>query len=134
MCSEERKNCGCIGEILKKILLLQKRDYDDDNFIGCDKPFLGPVLTSVCYNTRPIQLYNCSTGTPWSFSYTLSDGTTGTSDTFRIESLDDCCCTCRLLYTNTDTNTLANTGEYCTIDLNCCGAIRCLPDTSIDLC
>ena len=91
-------------------------------------------MTSVCYNTRPIQLYNCSNGNPWSFSYTLPDGTEGTSNIFRIESLDDCCCTCRLLYLNTESNQYTSTGQFVTINLNCCGAIRCLIDTYIDLC
>lgn len=125
---------SCFFDILKKILILQKREFDQDNFVGCDKPFLGPALTSVCYNTRPIQLYNCSNGNPWSFSYTLPDGTEGTSNIFRIESLDDCCCTCRLLYLNTESNQYTSTGQFVTINLNCCGAIRCLIDTYIDLC
>lgn len=134
MCSDERKDCGCIGEILKKILILQRKDFECDNFTGCDKPFLGPVLNSVCYNTRPIQLFNCCTGTPWSFTFNGDNEVTGTSDILRVESLDDCCCTCRILYNNPTTNQLESTGEFCTIDLKCCGAIRCLPDTSIDLC
>ncbi len=136
MCSEERNECNsCISEILKKIILLQRQDYDLDCFAGCDKPFLGPTPTSICYNTRPIQLYTCCNGTPWTFSYTLSDGTTtGTTDIFRVEALDDCCCTCRLLYTDPTTNQLANTGDFVTIDLGCCGAVRCLDDTFIDLC
>ncbi len=134
MCGEERNDCGCIGEILRKILILQRKDTEDCCFTGCDKPFLGPNLNSICYNTRPIQLYNCSTGTPWSFTYTLDDGTTGTSDVFRVEALDECCCTCRLLATNTANNELTNTGRCVTIDLRCVGAIRCLPDTSVDLC
>lgn len=132
MCSGDNNCSSCISEVLRKILLLQRQDFDCDNFSGCDKPFLGPTPTSICYNTRPIQLYNCCTGTPWSFEYTLADGTTGTSDTFRVESVDDCCCTCRLLYTNGGPTGLSSTGNYVTIDLNCCGAIRCLDDTFIE--
>ncbi len=132
-CSEN--NCSsCIFDILKKILILQKREFNQENFVGCDKPFLGPTLTSVCYNTRPIELYNCSNGNPWSFNYTLDDGTEGISNVFRIESLDDCCCTCRLLYLNTESNQYTSTGQFVTIDLKCCGAIRCLTDTYVDLC
>ena len=132
-CSEN--NCSsCIFDILKKILVLQKREFNQENFVGCDKPFLGPALASVCYNTRPIQLYTFSTGQPWSFNYTLADGTTGISNVFRVEALDDCCCTCRLLYLNAETNQYASTGQFVTIDLHCCGACRCLSDTFIDLC
>ena len=132
MCGDNRNDCGCISEILRKILLLQHRECCDDDFVGCDRPFLGPSPVSLTYNTRPVQLYNCCTGTPWSFEYTLADGTTGTSDTFRVESVDDCCCTCRLLYTNGGPTGLSSTGNYVTIDLNCCGAIRCLDDTFIE--
>lgn len=134
MCSEDRNNCSCISEILRKILLLQRQDFDCDNFSGCDKPFLGPTPANICYNTRPIQLYNCCTGTPWTFDYTLADGTTGTSNVFRVESIDDeCCCTCRILYTNAE-GTRTSTGNFVTINLKCCGAIRCLDDTYVELC
>ena len=125
---------SCIFDILKKILILQKQEFDCDNYVGCDKPFLGPSISSVCYNTRPIQLYNCCTGAPWSFNYTLTNGTTGVSNVLRVESLDDCCCTCRILYLNTETNDYLSTNQFVTIDLNCCGAIRCFNDTFIDLC
>ena len=86
---EDRKNCGCIYDILKKILLLQQQDYDNESYSGCDKPYLGPVCTSVCYNTRPIELFNCSTGTAWTFPATVN-GTTVNTSVFRIEALDLC--------------------------------------------
>ena len=127
-------NCSsCISDIIEKIIVLQKQDYDTCNFVGCDKPFLGPITQSTCYNTRPVELYNCSTGTPWSFSYTNSEGTEATTNVLRVEAIDNCCCTCRLLAPNED-NTYTNTNLFVTIDLNCCGAIRCLTDTFIDLC
>ena len=132
-CSEN--NCSsCISDIIEKILVLQKQDYDTCTFVGCDKPFLGPITQSTCYNTRPVELYNCSTGTAWSFNYTNSEGTEATSSVLRAESLDNCCCTCRLLALDTTTNTYTNTNPFVTIDLSCCGAIRCLTDTFIDLC
>lgn len=123
---------SCIFDILKKILILQRQDFDQDNFVGCDKPFLGPTTPNILYNTRPIQLYNCSTGTPWSFDYTLPDGTVGSTNVLRVETLDDCCCTCRLLIPGTTTS-YTNSNLFVTIDLKCCGAIRCLTDTYIDL-
>lgn len=131
-CSDN-KCSSCIFDILKKILILQKQDFDNDNFIGCDKPFLGPTSNNICYNTRPIQLYNCYTADPWTFTYTI-DETTNTSNILRIEALDEYCCTCRILYLNTETNQYISTNEYVTIDLTCCGAIKCLSDTYIDLC
>lgn len=132
MCSGGNNNCSsCISEVLRKILLLQRQDFDCDNFIGCDKPFLGPTPTSICYNTRPIQLYNCCSGTPWTFTVGTGEEVV-TSSILRVESLDDCCCTCRVL-NGTDPN-FTSTGRFVTIDLKCCGAIRCLDDTYVDLC
>ena len=60
---------------------------------------------------------------------------TGSSNVLRIESLDDCCCTCRILYPSTsEEGQYLSTNQFVTIDLNCCGAIRCLNDTYVDLC
>ena len=132
-CSNQ--NCSsCISDILEKILVLQKQDFNCDNFIGCDKPFLGPSQTNICYNTRPIQLYNCCNGNPWSFNYTTSEGETAVSNIFRVEALDECCCTCRILSFDSTTGVFSSTNEFVTIDLHCCGAIRCFSDTYIDLC
>lgn len=133
MCEENERDCNCLSETLRRILLLQKQDFDNESFSGCDKPYLGPTCTSVCYNTRPIMLYNCCTGEPWSFTFT-QNGTTATSNVFRIEALDECCCTCRILSHDEETNTFSGTSEFFTINLNCVGAIRCLTDTFIDLC
>lgn len=135
MCGEDnlKKDCGCIHDILKKILLLQKQDFDNESYSGCDKPYLGPVCNSICYNTRPIMLFNCCTGNPWSFPYT-SNNVDNNSSVFRIESLEDCCCTCRILAFNETENTYTNTNEFFTLDLKCVGAIKCLTDTYIDLC
>ena len=132
-CSDNNHCLSCLYDILKKIVLLQKQDFDFDNFTGCDKPFLGPLITNNYYNTRPIQLYVGATGVPWSFNYTLSDGTEGTSDILRVESLDDCCCTCRILYTNLENNQVLSTDQFVTIDLHSCGAIRCFSDTYVAL-
>lgn len=128
---ENSNNC-CISDVLRKIVLLQQKDFNNECFTGCNKPFLGPTPTSICYNTRPIMLYNCCTGTPWSFTYTTTEGE-ATSDVFRVETIDDCCCTCRILAEAPD-DTYTSTNEFVTIDLSCVGAVRCLPDISIDLC
>ena len=126
-------NCSsCISDILKRILLLQKQESDCDNYSGCDKPFLGPVMQNACYNTRPILLYNCSTGNTWSFDFSLDDGTVVSSNVLRVESIDGCCCTCRIL--NPSNGGYSSTNNFVTIDLKCCVAIRCLSDTFVDLC
>ena len=130
----EKKEC-CIANILDIIVRLQNRsDKFDCLGDGCDRPFLGPTPSTICYNTRPINLYRCSDGDLWTFPYTLN-GTTGTSSVFRVEQVDGCCCTCRVLAPNPDTTAVTQpyvaTESFVTINLSCCGALTCLPDTFI---
>ena len=122
------ENCNShILEILNKILLLQKQEFDD-NLAGCDRPFLGPTTSLNTYNTRPIILYNRYTALPWSF--TISDDGQ-TTNIFRIEEIEQCSVTIRLLkYEN---NIYTNTNQFVTIDLSTIGAIRCLSDIYITL-
>lgn len=119
-----------IIEILNKILLLQRQEICNDN-VACDRPFLGQ-LNNLTYNTRPIELYNSYTAEPWAFNYTVDD-TEQTSNIFRIESINDCCVTLRLLALNQTTSEYTNTNQFVTINLNTIGALRCFPDTFISL-
>lgn len=95
---------------------------------GCTRPFLGPS-SETCYNTRPITLFTCCTGTNWTMPYTLN-GTTGTSTVFRVENVEGNCATFRVLIPTTveevTTYTLSN--SYFTIDLSCVLSLQCLPD------
>lgn len=139
MCDKERENissCECLHSILETIVKLQQHDNPKCcNSVGCDKPYLGPEQNYICYNTRPISLYNCFTGTMWTFPYTVN-GSTGESTVFRVESLDDCCATLRILYTTIEDGvTVYNpTSDFVTINLDCVSAIKCYADTYIDLC
>lgn len=128
---ENEKNC-CLAELLNEILMLQNRDMKETSCGGCDKPFLGPNINCTCYNTRPLSFYNCQTGDLWNIQYTVN-GATNTSTVFRIEKLDDCCCTCRILIQNTD-RSYTPTTQFFTIDLNCVSAVQCHPDVFIDIC
>ena len=120
-------NCSsCISDVLKRILLLQKQESDCDNYTGCDKPFLGPIIQNACYNTRPILLYNCCTGNTWSFDVTLDNGTIISSNVLRLESMDGCCCTCRVL--NFTDGVYTSTNTFFTINLDCVSAIKCYAD------
>lgn len=120
MCEDKKNNdCGCISEILKKIIRLQRNSFHSCSKEGCDKPFLGPDDIT-CFNTRPISLYNCTTGEIWSV-----DG----ESIFRVESIDDCCCTCRIL--NFANGTFTSTNQFFTIDLNCVSAVKCYDDTYV---
>ncbi len=133
MCEENNNlECSCLKDLFKTIIKLQKQDFKCCSSGGCDRPFLGPSPSLSCYNTRPINLYNCQTGELWSISYTLPDGTTSVSDVFRCESIDDCCLTCRILIDNLD-GTYTSTNQFFTINLNCVSAVRCRPDVFIAL-
>lgn len=123
-----------ISETLNFILTLQKKASCNDNCsdTSCTRPFLGPVDTTVCFNTRPVSLYTCCTGALWEFPYELN-GTTGTSTVFRVENVEGNCATFRVLIPNETeeetTYTLSN--SYFTIDLSCVLALQCLNDTYV---
>ena len=129
MCDDK----SCLTSILETILCLQNSKDDSCEVLGCDKPYLGPTPSLVCYNTRPINLYNCTTGCRWSFPYTLGS-VNGTSSIFRLENLEDNCCTCRVLAQNPDTSSsepYVLTSTFFTINLDCVSAIKCLPDVLV---
>jgi spore coat protein Z len=147
MCNNnvDRSTCdNCIAEILKVILILQQNACKDDTCLEtCDRGFLGCNVAAVNCNTRPVTLYVCdSNGTPWSMPINKSDDSCQgpncslTSCVFRIEKLDDCCATFRVLAPNTDTCDNAKpyvaTNSFFTINLNCVCCIRCLPDTFVE--
>ncbi len=132
MCNEPA-NTTCIGDILAFIISLQHTE-SQEVLEGCSKPYLGPCTSILGFNTRPINLYNCCTGNLWSIDYTLN-GTTGTSSIFRAENVDENCCTCRVLIANPDTTQTdipyIATDTYFTINLNCVGVLKCLPDAYV---
>lgn len=138
MCNNiENTGCeNCIADILKVILLLQQSVCQNDSCLEtCDKGYLGQSCGSF-YNTRPITLYTCSSGsTPLSFPISKSPTETVTSSVFRLEKLDGCCATCRVLAPNTDTETTypyMSTNSFFTINLSCLCVIRCLDDTYVE--
>ena len=119
-----------ISETLNLILTLQKNACDNDKCpIGCTRPFLGPIDTTICYNTRPITLFTCCTGTNWEFPYEIN-GETLSSTVFRVENVEDNCATFRVLIPNTvdDVTTYTLSNSFFTIDLDCVLALQCLPD------
>jgi len=133
----ENRNCDetSISKILNFILDLQKNadrvDLDSDS--GCDKKCLGPNISNgLIFNTRPITLYSCCTGSLWTMPYTLN-GTSGTSTVFKVTKTDCNCATFEILAENPDTSNplipYVGTNNFFTIDLDCVLAIRCLADT-----
>ena len=126
-------NCNCMSDILKVICLLQKNaDCGEYCIDSCDRPTLGG-LSSVFYNTRPVMLYTCnSNGTEaWSMPTSRVVTSTETSTVFRIEKIDGCCATFRVLISNED-GTYTSTESFFTMNLECICCIRCLNDTLIE--
>ena len=135
MCENNNNNeCSCYTNILNTIVTLQRQgDVCDDTLNSCDRPFLGCSTSSCFYNTRPITFYSCGSTEIWTMPFTLN-GNSGTSSVFRCEAVDGCCCTCRVLAPNPDTsseNPYVATNSLFTLNLNCVGAISCLPDTYV---
>ncbi len=117
-------SCRCIADILRNIICLQEKTRCDKG--DCSKPYLGPNRC-ICFNTRPVMLFNCN-GTPWVFP----SGPNETSSVFRIEKLNDCCATFRVLEPDRENNgQYFATCEFFTIDLKCVCAIKCLDDVEI---
>ncbi len=145
MCDKKKDNCNCISEILLVILLLQQNTEKDEECLEtCDKGFLGNNVVCPKYNTRPVMLYTAfGNGTPWKMPVcktgeTCEEPSDNCSSVFRIEKLDGCCATFRVLEecprgTEKASTTWKATNSFFTMDLSCVCAIRCLPDTTVDL-
>lgn len=123
-------NCDCLRDVLCTIVKLQKQGQCIDSGIeSCDRPYLG-INSNSAYNTRPITFYTCPNNRLWQMPYTLN-GTDGNSTVFRVEAVEDCCCTCRVLAPGEEAGTYQSTDSFFTINLNCVGALQCLNDTYI---
>ena len=129
-------NC-CLEDILKVIDVLQKNSDCDLIDEGCKRPFLGNLPNTINFNTRPISLYTPN-ATLIETDYEIINGetTTGTSSIYRVEEVNNCCVTCNVLAPNPDTTNVSipyiRTNTYITFNLNCIGAIRCLPDVIVN--
>lgn len=137
MCNNNNsEECRCISEILTIINILQQNAECGDACLDtCDRGFLGCNASAVSCNTRPIMLYTCSgNGVAWSMPVSKDPNETTTSNVFRIEKIDGCCATFRVLVPSTDTTTFPfeSTNSFFTMNLNCVCSLRCLQDTFID--
>ena len=138
MCNNNKDNeCKCINEILTVICILQQNANCSDTCLDtCDKGFLGCQVTNINCNTRPVMLYTCcGNGVAWSMPISKDPAVTTTSNVFRVEKIDGCCCTFRVLAPNTDetdVNPYIATNSFFTMNLNCIGSLRCLNDTYIE--
>ena len=145
MCNNNNdvESCRCIAEILTVINVLQQ----NANCCGetcletCDRGFLGCGTTTLGCNTRPVILYTCcGNGTPWSMPTTRENVVCGDegvvcSNVFRVEKIDGCCATFRVLAENPEPTALTPyvaTNSFFTINIDCICIIRCLDDTFIE--
>lgn len=142
--ASSNEGCCCIAEILTVINVLQQNANCNDTCLEtCDRGFLGCGNTTYNCNTRPVVIYTCAgNGTPWSMPITRENVICGDlgvtcSNVFRVEKIDGCCCTFRVLAPNPDEATNLTipyiaTNSFFTMNLNCCCALRCLPDTYVE--
>ncbi len=136
-CNNENKECkSCIKGILEVICMIQNNAGPTGGLNSCDRPSLGIGPSCITCNTRPVILYTCcGNGVAWSMPTTRTETVTETSTVFRVEKIDGCCCTCRVLAPNPDTTSTypyVSTDSIFTIDINCISAIRCLNDTYVE--
>ena len=132
MCNNNENNCPFV-DTLSTIVKIQKQgDCPEVCTQSCDRPFLGENLAVCSYNTRPINLYTCGNSTLWSMPYTSGEAEE-TSTVFRCEAVEGCCATFRVLAPSPEgsENPYTSTNSFFTMNLKCCGAIRCLGDTFV---
>ena len=128
--------CGTnnsIADILKVILILQQNACPESCLDSCDRPMLGGGPNCLICNTRPVMLYTCMSNgvTPWSAPTQRVAVPTATSNVFRVEKIDNCCATFRVLIAKED-GTYTSTESFFTMNLECICCIRCLGDTFIE--
>ena len=142
MCNNntETNSGNCIAETLKVIQILQQNVCPESGLDSCDRPMLGGSPNCIVCNTRPIMLYTCAgNGTPFSMPTTkdattdcTATGATNCSTVFRVEKVDGCCATLRVLTYNAGTSTYTATNSFCTVNTDCCCSIKCLADTYVE--
>ncbi len=131
MCENTNNNCNCISDILNTICILQNEVCPGDTCLNtCTRGFLGTNPTSD-YNTRPVTLYTAN-NTAIEMPISNTPGETTTSNIFRVEKVDNCCCTLRVLTYDTATSTYTATNSFFTVNTNCCCSVKCLADTFIE--
>jgi len=121
---DNMKENRCIKNLLRLINLLQENSTNINSIDNtCSRPFLGNNLNNTIYNTRPISIYNKNNE--------LLTITTDSGDTsfFRIENINNNCCTLRGIINNNGVYT--STNNFITIKINCICVIRCYPDVQI---
>ena len=131
-------NESCFLGTLRLIDTLQRtsnREEECDN--SCNRPFLGNMSRTICINTRPITFYRCDNSLI-SVEFTEETGNNNRSSIFRIERVEGNCITCTILAPANileieNGEDFRSTRQTAIINLDCVCAIKCLPDTFVDL-
>lgn len=123
------KSNKCIRNLLKLINLLQNNSINNCSMNdGCTKPFLGPSINNICYNTRVITLYK-KNGDIFSTTYNNNDVYVSSSF-FRVNNLTDDCVT--LLILEESEGNYYSTGQFITLNIGCICAIKCIDDVVVN--
>ena len=129
--SNSSSKCNYIAEILKVINILQSEVCPGDTCLEtCTRAYFGPN-SSIDFNTRPVTLYTCDSNSV-SMPISNTPGEETTSNIFRVEKVDGCCATLRVLVYNSGSSTYTATNSFFTINTDCCCAIKCLADTYVE--
>ena len=141
MCNNENDGCKCIAEILTVINILQEQanQGNEASLETCDRGFLGCGVTAQNCNTRPVMLFTVN-NIAWTMPINKENNNCNnagpTSCVFRVEKIDGCCATFRVLAPNPNTEDVnipyIATNSFFTMNLNCVCAVRCLPDTFVE--
>lgn len=131
-------NESCFLSTLRLIDTLQRNsNHEEECDNSCRRPFLGNLGRTICINTRPITFYRCDNSLI-SVDFTDEAGNTATSSVFRIECIEGNCVTCTILAPANileveNGEEFKSTRQTAIINLECVCAIKCLPDTFVDL-
>ena len=126
----DKSKCNCIAEILKVINILQSEICPSDSCAEtCTKAYLGPNA-GVDFNTRPVTLYVCDK--PLEMPISNLPGESVKSDVFRVEKVDNCCATLRVLTYDDGVASYTATNSFFTVNTDCLCAIKCLGDTFVE--
>lgn len=128
---ENNKNCVC--NILKLINKLQQKETRECE-IGCDRPILGGDCFCDRPLTRPFMLFNRE-GMLFEVNTNISN-LDEKSSIFRVEKMDGCCATLRVLRVipspDDGSNMIGSTDQFVNIDTNCFCGIKCLGDVDLN--
>ena len=120
---------NCIKNLLKFICVLQQNSTElTFSSTNCTKPFLGPSIQGVCYNTRVITLYN-KLGELFTTNFYFNNELRNSSY-FRVREVDDNCCTLEIL--ESIDNTYTSTDQTIVVNINCICAVKCIEDVYIN--